>query len=120
VAQEDVPAAGVTLPELDVADSVRRMLEASRKEPGEAAVEPTSAVPAPAAPVAPPPVVAAPPAAPPVTPVASAAPARPAAPSAPAADYVPLPAGEFTIRGTDDIRALARELEEAKRRHQQR
>ncbi|GAB4288177.1 MAG: hypothetical protein Kow0096_00360 [Thiohalomonadaceae bacterium] len=122
MAQEEVPAAGVAIPELDVAENVRRMLEASRKEQGEVAVEPVGdgmpAVPVPSIPTAPPPAVATPPAAPSIA-ASSARPATPAAPPAPparASDHVPLPEREFTIRSTDDIRELARELEEAKRR----
>jgi hypothetical protein len=124
VAQEEIPAAGVAIPELDVAGSVRRMLEASRTEPGEAAAQPAAAgvpgenAPAPAAvPVAPPPAAATPP----VAPGAAPSPLRPgpsAAPPARLSDHVPLPEREFTIRSTDDIRELARELEEAKRRQQ--
>lgn len=111
-AQEEMPEPGVAIPELDVAESVRRMLEAARAEQGAAAVEealervpdraPLAPVPVPTAPLVPPPSVATPPAAPPAR----------------ASDHVPLPEHEFTIRSVDDIRELARELEEAKQRQQ--
>lgn len=117
VAQEETPAAGVAIPELDVADSVRRMLEASRKEQGEPAADGRPAAPVPSVPAAPPPAVATPPMAPVAVPH-TAQPAPPAAPPAQASEHVLLPEREFTIRSTDDIRALARELEEAKRRQQ--
>lgn len=115
--------AEVVVPELDVADSVRRMLEATRMEQGAAAAErvpdgiPAAPVPAPAPPVAPLPAVAMPPA----PPSAATSPVAPAAPSAPPArdsGHVPLPEREFTIRSVDDIRELARELGEAKQRQQ--
>lgn len=127
VAQGDAPEAGVVIPELDVADSVRRMLEASRKEQGEAAAEGGVSLPLTESPAAavPRPVPTAPPAA--EVPASVAPPAAkaleprspPATTPSPASSHVELPAREITIRSTDDIRALARELEEAKR-HQQR
>lgn len=113
--------AGVVVPELDVADSVRRMLEAARPEQGEGAAEgripaAPAVMPAPVLPAAPLPAEATPP----VTPSAVTLPVRTAAPSPPpstrTSDYVPLPEREFTVRGVDDIRELARELEEAKQR----
>lgn len=113
-AQEEMPEPGVAIPELDVAESVRRMLEAARAEQGAAAaVEAVERVPE-RAPLAP----ARAPAAPSVLPPSVATP--PVAPSARASDHVPLPEHEFTIRSVDDIRELARELEEAKQRQQQR
>lgn len=115
VAQEEVPAAGVAIPELDVAENVRRMLDASRKGPRGAEAEPVVDG-MPVTPV-PPPTIAPPPAVAPPSPTVAASipPAAPAAPPAGTSNHVPLPAREFTIRDMDDIRALARELEEAKR-----
>ncbi len=117
-AEEVPPEAGVVIPEMDVAENVRRMLEAARLEQGEsAAAEAAERIPdsvpasasVPAVPVAPPPVIAAPPAQRPSTPLA---------PPARASDHVPLPERELTIRSLDDIRELARELEEARQRQQ--
>jgi len=112
--EEAPPEAAVVIPEVDIADSVRRMLEAARLEQEAAAAEVVDRSPdslpaatAPVAPVAPPPVVATPPVQPPPVPPTS---------SARAVDHVPLPEREFTIRSLDDIRELARELDEAKRR----
>lgn len=99
----------MVIPDMDIAANLRRMLEAARAEQAgvESAADRLPAAPAHAVPAVPPPVVATPPVQP--------APA-PAAPPAQTSDYVPLPEREFTIRSVDDIRELARELEEAKQR----
>lgn len=109
-ADQAAPEAAVAIPEVDIVDSVRRMLEAARLEQGETmpqavpAVTPAAVVPA--APVTAPPPAAPPPAAP------QAAQPTPPQPSG----HVQLPAREITIRSLDDIRELARELDEAKQR----
>jgi hypothetical protein len=115
-AQEMPAPVDVAVPEVDVADSVRRMLEAARAQQGPGAVEDTVApgqdeapVPAPA------------PATPPPAPVPPApAPAAAQRPAPVPSGHVPLPEREFTIRSVDDIRELARELEEAKQRQRRR
>lgn len=113
-ADEAAPEAAVAIPEVDIVDSVRRMLEAARLEQGETEPQQPVAAPAvtPAAVVPAAPVTAPPPAAPPPAAPQAAQPAPPPPPSG----HVQLPAREITIRGLDDIRELARELDEAKQR----
>lgn len=116
-------APDLSVPDIDVADSVRRMLEAARTQGGQVEDAVESGVTGAAAP-APDPV----PASAPVPAAGRAAPVPAATPPAAAAqrqapapsNHVPLPEREFTIRGADDIRALARELEEAKQRQRRR
>jgi hypothetical protein len=124
-AQEAAVAPDLSVPDIDVADSVRRMLEAARTQGGQVEDAAESGVAGAAAPVPDPapasaPVPAASRAAPAPAPAATP-PAAAAQRQAPASsDHVPLPEREFTIRGADDIRALARELEEAKQRQRRR
>jgi hypothetical protein len=110
-AQDATAPPDLSVPDIDVADSVRRMLEAARTQSGQATGVVESGVES--APVVPALTPASVPAPVPVATPPAAAVQRPApAPS----NHVPLPEREFTIRGVDDIRALARELEEAKQR----
>jgi hypothetical protein len=122
-AQDAAVAPDLSVPDIDVADSVRRMLEAARTQGGQVEDAAESGVagaavpaPDPASASAPVPAAGKAAPAPAATPPAAAAQRQAPAPS----NHVPLPEREFTIRGADDIRALARELEEAKQRQRRR
>ncbi|MFA5627396.1 MAG: hypothetical protein WCX90_03975 [Thiohalomonadaceae bacterium] len=121
------PVVDVEFPDLDIANSVRRRLGLVRADDGESNTAPVvTSIDKPT--IASPAIVV--PSSVPTATIkhvpATSLPSpqlrtRPQAPAAPVTEfsYVPLPAKELMIRDSDDIRALARELEEAKQRQRQ-